>query len=263
MKPTLFGNAAVLGVVALIILALSGSIFHVVPPGARGVSVTLGKVDPIFRAEGITLKKPFIEQIFNVTTKQSTITSTATCFSSDLQTVNIQYAVLFRLPENKIVTLFQQYAGDPYSTLVEPRVQQALKEVTAGYRAEEVVKRREQLKALVLERLRTALNELIIVADLTINNVDLTHELEKAIELKQVMEQQALAKVYELQKAQREAEITVVNAKAEAEAVQIKGSALKSSPEVIQLEIVKRWDGKTPQSVVVGPGGANVLLPLR
>lgn len=73
----------------------------------------------------------------------------------------------------------------------------------------------------------------------------------------------SLAKVYELQKAQKEAEITVVNAKAEAEAVEIKGKAIEMSPEVIQLEIAKKWDGHTPQTVVTSGGGANILLPLN
>lgn len=66
-----------------------------------------------------------------------------------------------------------------------------------------------------------------------------------------------------LQKAQRDAEITIVNAKAEAESVRIKGEALTDNPRVVDLEIAKRWNGQSPQSVVISEGGANVLLPLR
>jgi hypothetical protein len=50
---------------------------------------------------------------------------------------------------------------------------------------------------------------------------------------------------------------------AEAEAVTIKGSALKVSPEVIQYEIAQRWDGKAPLAVSTMQGGSNVLLPLK
>jgi len=42
---------------------------------------------------------------------------------------------------------------------------------------------------------------LLTIVDFAITNIDLTDQLEKAIEDKQVKEQQALAKVYELQKA--------------------------------------------------------------
>jgi len=77
------------------------------------------------------------------------------------------------------------------------------------------------------------------------------------------MQQEALAKEFELQKAQKDAEITVVRAKAEAEAIQTQGEAIKQNPEIISLEIARHWNGQTPQSVVVGQGGANVLLPLK
>jgi regulator of protease activity HflC (stomatin/prohibitin superfamily) len=103
---------------------------------------------------------------------------------------------------------------------------------------------------------------LLTIVDFAITNIDLTDQLEKAIEDKQVKEQQALAKVYELQKAQKDAEIRIVNAKAEAEAIKITGDALAAAPKLIELELVKKWDGKAPQSVVTSQGGANILLPL-
>jgi regulator of protease activity HflC (stomatin/prohibitin superfamily) len=133
----------------------------------------------------------------------------------------------------------------------------------AQYKAEELVKNREKIKQAVVQKIQAELAGLIDVRDVPITNIDFSDELEKAIELKQVTEQQALAKEYELKKAQKEAEITVVNARAEAESVKIKGDALASSPRVIELEIVKKWDGKTPQTVVTGQGGANILLPTR
>ncbi|MDX6767018.1 MAG: prohibitin family protein [Candidatus Methylacidiphilales bacterium] len=257
-----FGAFGVLGLLFLGLLLLFGC-WSIVPPGHRGVSVTLGKVDPVARGEGLTFKKPFMESIIKMPVQQITQGGTASSFSSDLQTVQVSYAVLYRIPETKVVELFQQYAGNPYATLVEPRVQEAVKQVTALYKAEELVKSREKIKQTVLGKVQQELAGLIDVRDIPITNIDLTDELERAIELKQVTEQQALAKEYELQKARKEAEITLVNAKAEAESVKIKGEALANSPRVIDLEIVKKWDGKTPQSVVTGQGGSNIILPLR
>jgi regulator of protease activity HflC (stomatin/prohibitin superfamily) len=98
---------------------------------------------------------------------------------------------------------------------------------------------------------------------LAITNFDFTDELEKAIEQKTIREQEALAKHFELEKAKKDAEITYVNAEAEARAVKIKGEAIRLAPSVIQLEIVKKWNGVSPQSVVTGRGGADVLLPLK
>jgi prohibitin 2 len=237
--------------------------WSIVPPGHRGISVTLGKVNPMVIGEGLTFKKPFVESIIKMPVQQITQNSKALSFSSDLQSVEISYAVLYRFPEGKVVELFQQYSGNPYATLVEPRVQESIKQVTAGYKAEELVRYREKIKIAVLDKVQKELAGLIDVRDIPITNIDFSDELEKAIELKQVTEQQALAKEYELKKAKKEAEITVVNAQAEAESVKIKGEALATAPRVIELEIVKKWDGKAPQTVVTGQGGANVLLPIK
>ena len=262
-KPTTGNfNGAILFTLVVLGLLAFGS-YAIIPPGHRGVSVTLGKVDPHVKSEGFTFKKPWIEKVVILPTQQITVSGRASSFSSDLQTVEVSFAVLYRIPENKVVELYQQYSGSPYTSLLEPRIQDSIKLVTAQYRAEELVKNRDKIKQSVLLKIQTDLAGLLDVRDIPITNIDLTNELEKAIELKQVTEQQAFAKEYELKKAQKEAEITIVNAKAEAEGVRIKGEALQLSPMVIQLEIAKKWDGKAPQSVVVGEGGANILLPLK
>jgi prohibitin 2 len=249
--------------IAGVLVVLFISSFHVVPPGHRGVSVTFGKVNPLVRNEGIAFKKPFIETIVDFSIRQSTVEGHAGAFSSDLQTVQVAFKALYRLPEHRVVELFQQFQGDPYLSLVEPRIQEELKQTTAIYRAEELVKNREKIKNEVLEKVRVSVGDLVTINDLAITNFDFTDELERAIEQKTIREQEALAKNFELDKARKDAEITVVNAEAEAQSVKIKGEALKSSPEVIALEIVKKWNGVTPQSVVTEKAGANVLLPVR
>ncbi len=258
-----FAPKAVFGIVILVLLGLAAfSATHVVPPGHRGISVTLGKVDPQARGEGLAFKFPMIEVIYNYPIKQITQESRAQVYSSDLQTVQISYNVLYRLPESKVVELFQQYEGNPYTKLLEPRVQEAIKEVAALFRAEDLVKNRQVIKKQIMDKTIQDLGDLIFIADIPITNIDLTDELERAIEQKTIREQEALAKEFELDKARKDAEIAVVAAEAEAKSVQIKGDALKSAPEVIELEIVKKWNGIPPTTVVSGKGGANILLPL-
>lgn len=269
----------------LLFLFLLAQTFKVIPPGYRGVSVTLGKVDPKFRGEGLNFKIPFIEHLDLIPVRQITVAGEALCFSSDLQTVTVSFKALYRIPEEKVVELYQKFQGDPYETLVEPRIQDALKQVTALHRAEDLVKQREKVKLQAVDIVRNTLRlnagvtteqfkgesvkrsyntvPLVWLADLPISNINLSQELEQAIEQKQITEQQALAKSYELDKAKKDAEITRVQAEAEANAVRIKGDALKASAGVVELEIAKKWDGKTPTTVVVGKGGGNVLLPLR
>jgi prohibitin 2 len=260
-KSVLLRIFGILGSVFLLVLLFCS--FHIVPPGHRGVAVTLGSVQKDARAEGITLKMPFVTSIYDIPIKQITQNGVADAFSSDLQTMSITYNILYRIPQEKVVVLFQQYSGDPYEALIAPRIQEVLKENTALVKAEEVVKNREKLKSNSLIKMKLVMGDLIEVVDVVIANIDLTDELEKAIEKKQVMEQEALAKQYELQKQQKEAEITVVNAKAEADAIKLKGDALRESPTVIQLDIVRKWDGKAPLVIGSPSGeGAGIILPL-
>jgi regulator of protease activity HflC (stomatin/prohibitin superfamily) len=252
----------VLLLVPLVFLGLQ--IYHIVPPGHRGISVTLGKVAPVELPEGITLKWPFIQRILDFPIMQLKADGRAPSFSSDLQNITFNYTVMYRVPADQVVKLFQQYRGEPYATLIEPRVQEVIKQVTALSRAEDLVKNRERLKDDVLAKLRIAVGSVLQIVDVSLTNIDLSDQLEQAIEQKVVREQEALAKSFELEKEKKQAEITIVRAEAEAKSVSIKGAAIKTSPEVIQLEIAQRWDGKTPLSVSVGNGsGTNILLPLK
>src|SRR5688572_2295116 len=76
--------APVAAVVFLLIL-LGFSSYHIVPPGHRGISITLGKVSPAARDEGINFKKPFVENLINFPIRQRTEEGRASAYSSDLQ----------------------------------------------------------------------------------------------------------------------------------------------------------------------------------
>ena len=73
------------GIVLLVVVALLGlGSFHIVPPGHRGISVTLGKVDPIQFPEGLTFKWPFIQRVLDFPIMQLRADGRAESFSSDL-----------------------------------------------------------------------------------------------------------------------------------------------------------------------------------
>jgi prohibitin 2 len=257
--------ARLVGVAILILIGIivmsSGS--YVVDPGYRGVEVTLGKVSPVFKPEGFGWKTPLVTHIVPVSIRQQTRTLAAACYSSDLQQVKTELSVLYRIPEGSVVKIYQQYAGDPFDSLIAPRVQEALKEVTAMQSAEQIVKKREEIKTLALASAQKKVGDIVYIADVVIQNIDLTRELETAIEAKMVQEQEAAKAKFTQQKSQIEAETAVIRAKGEAESIRIRGEALKETPAFIELQIVEKWDGKAP--LVIGgnnASGANILLPL-
>jgi prohibitin 2 len=254
----LFGAVLLL----FVVVVLASSATYVVPPGFRGVAVTLGTVAPDFKPEGFGLKQPFITHIQPISIRQQTRAMPAECYSSDLQQVKMEVHLLYRVPEKSVVKIFQEYAGEPFDNLIAPRVQEALKEVAATQSAEQIVKRREEIKNRALELARRKIGaDFLVVADLVIYNLALSPELETAIEMKMVQEQEAEKAKFTQQKAQIEADTAIIRAKGEAEAIQVRGTALRSNPDFIKLQILQNWNGRSP--LVVGAGGTGVMLSLE
>ena len=249
-------------ILIFVLVLLGSSASYVVNPGVRGVEVTLGKVSPVFKGEGFGWKTPFVTQIVPVSVRQQTRELQADCYSSDLQQVKTQLRVLYRVPESSVVIIYKQFAGDPFDSLIAPRVQEALKEVTALQSAEQIVKQRESIKSAALVAAQKKVGDIVVIVDVVIQNIDLSHELETAIESKMVQEQEAAKAKFTQVKAQIEADTVVIKAKGDAESIKIRGEALKLTPAFIDLQIVEKWDGRAPLYVGGGNGGGvNMLLP--
>lgn len=232
---------------------------YVVEPGERGVRVTLGTMSDAFLAPGFGLKLPLVTEIRRVNVQQDTREIAAECFSSDLQQINIQLKVLYRIPETSVVSVVRDYAGNPFDALILPRVQEATKEVTALKTAADIVKTREQIKVAALAASREKVGDLLVIEDLVIEDVKLSTELEQAIEAKMVQQQEAEKAIFKMQQAKTDAETQIIKAKADAEAIRIQGEALEKTPRLVELKMVEKWNGVSPQ--VVG-AGTNVMLPL-
>jgi prohibitin 2 len=252
-----------IGILVFVIIVLVSSGTYIVQPGHRGVAVTLGKVAPEFKREGFGFKQPFVTHIHQMSVRQSTRAMRAECYSADLQQVKMEVEVLYRVPEQSVIKIFQQYAGEPFDNLIAPRVQEAIKEIAAAQSAEQIVKKREEvkLKSLDLARNKVGAGFLEIV-DLVLYNLTLSPELEQAIEQKMVQEQEAAKAKFTQLKAQIEAETAIIRAKGEAESIAVRGQALRANPEFIKLQIVQNWNGKSPL-VVGADGGANMLLDIN
>lgn len=260
MSPKGIARLVGVGILIFVVVLMASSGTYVVQPGYRGVQVTMGQVSPQFKPEGFGLKTPLVTTIIPISIRQQTAEDKAEAYSSDLQQVVFDLRVLFRIPESSVVKLFQDYYGQPFESLVAPRIQEAIKEVTALQSAEQVVKNREHIKTRSLELARKKIGTLLVVEDIVIQNITLTKELEHAIEAKMVQEQEAAKSKYLQQRAQIEADTSVIKAKGEAESIRIRGEALKQNPVFIDLQIVDKWDGFAP--LVIG-GSDGLVFPLQ
>jgi prohibitin 2 len=252
------------GVVVFIAFVIMSVSTYIIEPGTRGIKVTLGKAEDKFLPQGFGLKSPMITRIQRVSVKQRTTKLRADCFSSDLQQITLDARVLYRIPESSVVQIFKEFAGDPFDSLVAPRVQEALKEVTATRTAEQIVKDRERIKQAAITAARQKIGSIVTLEDIVIRDIDLSPELERAIEAKMVAEQEAAKARFTQQQTEVEAQTHIIRAKGEAEAMTVRSEALKLNPAFLRLQIVEKWNGKSPLVVPADPNnqGAGLLLPL-
>jgi prohibitin 2 len=264
MNPNFLPKLIGAGVLIFVLVVIGSATSYMVEPGTRGIKVTLGKAEDRFLPEGFGLKAPFITTVVPVNVRQKTMPVKADCFSSDLQQVSLEVRVLYRVPEQSVVQIYKEFAGDPFDSLIAPRVQEALKEVTALQTAEQIVKTREEIKLKAMAAAKLKIGTLLTVEDIVIRNIDLSNELERAIEAKMVAEQQAAQARFTQVQTQVEAETAIIRARGEAEAIKVRGEALKLNPAFLRLQIVERWNGKSPLVVPadVNNTGAALLLPL-
>ncbi|TVR45321.1 MAG: prohibitin family protein [Puniceicoccaceae bacterium] len=253
-----------LGIILFVLVIGGSQATYVVDPGHRGVLVTLGKVSEEFLPEGFGFKPPFISRVQQIQIRQQTRPLNTDAYSADLQQITIQLRVLYRIPQDSVVRIFRDYAGEPFEALISPRVNEALKEVVATRSAESMVQNREDVKNRTLEAARLKVTELIEIVDVNILDIALSPELEAAIEAKMVQEQEAAKARFVQQRTEIEAQTAIIRARGEAESIEIRGRALQENPTLIQLQIVEKWDGRSPLVIGGGAeGGANVLLPIQ
>ena len=91
----------------------------------------------------------------------------------------------------------------------------------------------------------------IQVSEVALVNVAFSPEFAKAIEEKQIAEQQAKQADYDALKATKQAEAEVNRAKGQAESQRLMRQTL--TPQILQKQAIEKWNGQFPQ-VMSGNG---------
>lgn len=247
-------------IIVLCSIFLSNCFLSSVGTGERGAKVTFGEVSHSVLSEGLYVKAPWTDLV-TVDTKQQSQSIDADCFSSDLQHINASLKVVYNVPENNVLTVIEKYQGNLFPTMIAPRINEAFKEVSATRTAEVLVKEREKVKQEALLSVKKKVEGIVNVQDLIIENLQLSKELQDAIEQKMVQEQEAAKAKFLQLKERTDAETRVIKAKGDAESIEIINKTLTNNPAYLQLEMIKKWDGKAP--LVVGETKGNFILPIK
>jgi len=262
LKPTSWTLRAVGGL--LIVIGLVSSMVTIVPAGHSAVLMRFGAVQGQLE-EGIHMIMPGINttELMEVRTQKEE--STGTAASRDLQVVTTTVALNFRVDRSAVGKLYQTVGREYKPRVIDPVVQESIKAVTAKYTAEDLIRSRTQVKAEVEREIteRLAVYNLIVEPNgVSITNFDFSPEFNKAIEAKQVAQQEAEKQKYILQRAEMERQTAVAKAKGESEAAKLNAEALKvqGGQLVVAREWITKWDGKLPQ---VGGGNGQFILDLK
>ncbi|KAF4908029.1 Prohibitin-1 [Colletotrichum viniferum] len=192
-------------------------------------------------SEGTHFLVPWLQRsiIFDVRTKPRNIATTTG--SKDLQMVSLTLRVLHR-PEVQNLPKIYQNLGQDYDERVLPSIgNEVLKSIVAQFDAAELITQREA----VSNRIRSDLTKRAAEFNIALEDVSITHmtfgkEFTKAVEQKQIAQQDAERARFIVEKAEQERQANVIRAEGEAESADTISKAIsKSGDGLIQIRKIE------------------------
>jgi len=257
--------------VLIIIGVVASASVKIVDAGNRGILTHWNAVDLTSAPldEGIHFVIPFQDDVVQMevrTLKYDTSTRSA---SQDLQTVQTTVTVNYHPDTEKVHFLYKEIGLSYENRVIQPAIDETVKQVSANYNAEELITKRPLVKSDIENAIRDRLNQFYIVTEvISITDFEFSPLFAKAIESKVEAEQKAqkaendLIRI-EVEARQLEAQAVglaaanVAEAQGEAEAISIINNALSNNPFYIEWLKTQAWDGKLP--LVVGEGGTPFI----
>lgn len=248
-----------LGVLVFVVLIVGLMSFTTVKSGERGVVLNWGAFNGQTFEPGLHFKVPFVQSVrkMNVQTQAMEIQKSE-AYSHDLQVVDIHSVINYNIDSSSVGTVYVQYP-DFQVNILAPNLEASIKQTIAKYTAEELLSKRAEVQGEIETALKTSVPKQFTVTKYALVNESFSPEFEKAIESKQVAQQDAERAKNELTKAQIDAEARVATATGEAKAIQIQAQAItqQGGKEYVNLKWVEKWDGRLP---ITSLGSATPLI---
>ncbi|MEG3838384.1 MULTISPECIES: prohibitin family protein [unclassified Microcoleus] len=249
----------IVGGIVFIIAALILRPFALVGPGERGVMMRFGKVQDAILDEGIHPILPIFTSVKTLSVRVQKTDLKADAASKDLQSITTDLAVNWNVDPAKVNQVFQQIGDEEQivTSILSPAISEVLKAATSKKTAEEIITKRTELKTEIDNSLKKRLEPYgVIVRDVSLINFGFSPEFSKAIESKQIAEQEAKQAEFTVQKATQDAQAEINRAKGKAEAQRLQRQTLTA--EILQQQAIEKWNGQFP--TVMGGGGTLPLI---
>ena len=281
-KARLAGKMGSLIGVALIVVSIIAGSFTTVPAGYRGVVIRFSAITGGILSEGLQTKLPFIDSVEKMSVQTQKYEADSLAVTNDLQDVSTTIALNWHLDPGMAAEVYRTLGLEFIDRIAAPAIQETIKQVTAKYNAEDLILRRDEVKAAITDSLSNRLFERgIITETVSITNFQFSETFTAAIEAKVAAEQAVLEATNKLERVKVEAQQAQAEAKgyADARIAQATGEAeyirviteaqvtankdIESSlsPEVLQYILLDRLGDDIKVMVIPSGQGLDLVLP--
>ncbi len=229
----------IIGIVGFILglVIIVTSCFATVPTGHTGILTTFGKVEDTTYEAGVHFILPW-QKVVKMDNRVQKLTKDMEAFSSDIQEVTLKYTLNYRIESSQAQKLYKTVGVNYATTIVEPKIEDAVKTITAQYNAENLVSKRAELGdkiELLLTESLASYN--IVVTGTAVENLDFTDEFTTAVEAKQVAEQNKIKAKTEQERQTMEKEEELKRNEAAAQsAAKVARTQAESAAEVAKIQ---------------------------
>lgn len=261
-------TAVIAGILTAALILIGFNSFVIINPGQAGVISILGKAQAGALLEGIHFKLPLVSNvdIYDVTVQKFEVPAQGS--TKDLQDLAGRFAINFRLDPTKVVNIrrTQGTLQNLVAKIIAPQTQESFKIAASLRTAEQAITQRSQLKEDFDEALSNRLVKYdVIVLDTSVIDLNFSTEFARAVEEKQVAEQQSQRAVYVAKQAEQEAQADINRARGRAEAQRLLAETLKAQGGelVLQKEAIQAWregGAQMPKVLVIG-SDSNSSVP--
>ncbi len=248
---TLIAAVVIAAIVGLSVLFGS---FYTVSEGHRGVVLHFNELHSV-STPGLSMKLPYAQRVIEVDVRTQSSGESIVAGTHDLQNVSTSVNINYHLDPNAIATIYSKVGLANVEKVISKRIIETTTAVVAKYRAEDLLKQREIVKNQIVADLSKKLSGYnLIVEDVQITEFKFSEAYARAIEQKQIAEQEALTAVNKTRTVKEQATQAVEKAKGEAEAIRIQSEAIRQNggQAYLDLQAVKQWDGKLPVTMAGG-----------